>query len=57
MSEYFEPIETEVGIIFGRDAIYLDDIKFNLFPHKATFFGELNGHLCSNLKNTSKWIS
>lgn len=54
--ETFEPIETEVGIIFGRDAIFLDEIDFDYSQNKVVLSGELNGSLCSKLHEKSEDI-
>ena len=52
MAEKIIPIITEVGKIWGRDAIFLD--KVNII-NEATFelSGEFNGKLCSNLPDSS----
>jgi hypothetical protein len=51
MTEKIVPIITEVGKIWGRDAIFLD--KVNVID-ECTFelVGQFNGTLCSNLKGT-----
>lgn len=56
MAQYFEPIETEAGIIFGRDAIFLDEVRVDLSPHTIELSGELNSPLCSKYKDTDEWI-
>lgn len=50
MSEIAIPIITEVGKIWGRDAIFLDKVNV---VNESTFqlIGEFNGALCSNLKD------
>lgn len=50
MKEKIVPIITEVGKIYGRDAIYLD--KVNVI-NELTFelIGEFNANLCSNLND------
>lgn len=50
MNEIIKPIITEVGLIFGRDAIFLD--KVNII-NEETFelLGEFSGSLCKNLKD------
>jgi len=51
-----EPIIIEeLGKIWGRDAIYLDKIKFE-GTRKVILFGTFNGSLCENIKD-SKWVS
>ena len=56
MEEIFEPIETEVGIISGRDAIFLDEIKFDYRNSRVGFLGELNSVLCSKKRENNEWI-
>ena len=48
MEEVLKPIITEVGIIIGRDAIYLDKVNF---INEQTFelVGGFTGSLCENL--------
>jgi hypothetical protein len=48
MAQSFEPIETKAGIIFGRDAIFLNEVLVSLYPHTIELKGELNSCLCSN---------
>ncbi|MFW5437157.1 hypothetical protein [Paenibacillus apiarius] len=43
-----EPVETELGFISGRDAIYVDAIHYDYNCRTVTFKGEFNGALCSN---------
>ena len=50
MTETSKPIITEVGLIYGRDAIFLHNVNFiNEFTFELT--GEFNGSLCANLEN------
>lgn len=51
MTEKAVPIITEVGKIWGRDAIFLDEVNV---INESTFelTGEFNGALCSNLKDS-----
>jgi hypothetical protein len=49
-------IETVVGIISGRDAIFLDKVEILSGKYGMTFTGELNGVLCSENKASDKWI-
>lgn len=51
MTETFEPIETIAGIIYGRDAIFLDDVHFDHEKKTIELRGELNSHLCSKYKD------
>lgn len=51
-----EPIIiSELGKIWGRDAIFLDKIEFD-GTHSVKLIGDFNGQLCENVKN-EKWIS
>ena len=47
-------IETEIGILYGRDAIYLD-LLLQEFS-KLEFEGEFNTHLCSKYSGQSNRI-
>ena len=51
MTETFEPIETVAGIIYGRDAIFLDDVHFDYQKNIIELRGELNSHFCSKYKD------
>lgn len=52
-----KPIETKLGIISGRDAIYLDEQKMIEEPYGMIFTGEINGNLCSNNTSNMEWLS
>lgn len=56
MKHKFIPIETEVGIISGRDAIYLNEIKFDYSKQNINFIGELNLGLCSKTIDKDEFI-
>ena len=47
----YYPIETELGVITGRDAIYLDKINHDYTNRKLQFIGEINGALCSEIND------
>jgi len=51
-----EAIETSVGIISGRDAIYLDKLEILPIRFGMVFTGELNGDLCSQNDTGKEWI-
>jgi len=51
MIQTFEPIETVAGIIYGRDAIFLDDVRFDYQKNTIELSGELNSTLCSKYKD------
>lgn len=42
-----EPINTALGELHGRDAIYLDKEEFNSSEQLLQLVGEVNGDLCS----------
>ena len=42
-----EIINTPLGELHGRDAIYLDDEKYDRSSRKLNLIGEVNGNLCS----------
>jgi hypothetical protein len=47
-AQEFQPIETELGNIYGRDAIYLDSLDtVSLYPFNLKLVGSINGALCS----------
>ncbi|MCD8416128.1 hypothetical protein G1J88_11910 [Tenacibaculum dicentrarchi] len=51
-----EPIIIEeLGKIWGRDAIFLDEIEFD-GTHSVKLIGDFNGSLCESVEN-DKWIS
>lgn len=50
------PIETEVGIINGRDAIYLESVQHSIHPSQLTIAGKLNTILCSRYVGGKDWI-
>ena len=56
MTQIFQPIETCLGVISGRDAIYLDNIHFDYSKHFVQFVGEINGHLCSINSENAEFI-
>ena len=51
-----QPIETAIGIIDGRDSIYLDAIAYDYSQHTITFSGEINTRLCSASPYTTRWL-
>ncbi|HRH42479.1 MAG TPA: hypothetical protein PKY82_12705 [Pyrinomonadaceae bacterium] len=57
MQQTFEPIETEAGIIYGRDAIFLYSVHLGFHPRWVELTGELNNQLCSKLKDQEKIIT
>lgn len=46
-------IETPIGILKGRDAIYVDDFHHKYNAIEIT--GELNGSLCSRRSSNAEW--
>ena len=51
-----KPINTQLGIISGRDAIHLDEQKDVTSRYGMTFMGEIAGDLCSNNYTNKEWI-
>ncbi len=49
-------IETPVGVVNGRDSIYLDSVIHTGDLSMLTFTGELNANLCSKYEGSGKWI-
>ncbi len=41
------PIQTKLGILHGRDCIYLDKVKLLNGNNTLVLIGEINGNLCS----------
>ncbi|WP_298117339.1 hypothetical protein [Flavobacterium sp.] len=52
MIENIKPVITKVGLIYGRDAIFLDKVNF---INEETFelLGEFSGSLCKNLNDNN----
>ncbi|WP_086932717.1 hypothetical protein [Agarilytica rhodophyticola] len=57
MSDQIETISTPLGIINGRDAIYLDKVEELFSPHCLSFSGEFNSALCSDTNDEENFIS
>lgn len=49
-----EVIETELGVINGRDAILLNSVNQSVNPCHIVLEGEVNSRLCSNLFEDKK---
>lgn len=45
--EHIQSVFTPLGIVYGRDGIYVDQINYRLDDRTLTIKGELNGALCS----------
>ena len=54
MSFSFEPINTILGVIKGRNAIFLDEAIY--VGNQIELRGEFNSNLCSNSKETDAYI-
>ncbi|MBO0593973.1 hypothetical protein I2486_21445 [Cellulophaga sp. E16_2] len=52
MNQKIVPIITSVGKIWGRDAIFLDEVKI-IDETTIEIIGSFNGNLCENLKDDS----
>ena len=50
--ENYLPLETPIGFLRGRDAIYLDALQYD--GNALILEGECNGHLASNM--SEQWI-
>ena len=50
------PVKTDLGILAGRDCIYLDRIAFRDRTGTLVLEGEINGSLCSKPQKR-KWVS
>jgi hypothetical protein len=50
-----KPIETIVGKLMGRNALYLDDVKQLLAPPSLIFRGALSAPQCSNYQGTERF--
>jgi hypothetical protein len=49
-------VQTPVGVISGRNGIYLDGVNQSFTPSILTFKGDINGNLCSINENKKRWI-
>ncbi|MBX2808953.1 MAG: hypothetical protein KTR20_10020 [Cellvibrionaceae bacterium] len=49
-------IETPVGVLMGRDAIFFDKLLQHYSPSAVTFLGDFNGSLCSQNDRQLDWI-
>ena len=47
MARRYRPVETKLGVAKGRDAIYLDAIKWVQRTNRVLLHGSLNAELCS----------
>lgn len=56
MTQNAQAIETEIGIIRGRDAIFLDSIDLNYSSKRISFRGAFNPHLCSKTVGSDEFI-
>jgi hypothetical protein len=51
-----QPIKTSIGILSGRDAIYLDEIDSVYDKRTIVFVGEINASLASEYRGNAKWL-
>ncbi|MCP5098122.1 MAG: hypothetical protein GY943_21450 [Chloroflexi bacterium] len=51
----FQPIQTRLGTIYGRDAIFLDELDVEIRSGFIKLSGSLNGKLCS--KASAHWYN
>jgi hypothetical protein len=52
----YSPIRTPVGMLSGRDAVYLDVVRHDCKADSLVFEGELNARLCSDYSGTHRWL-
>ena len=52
----FKAIDTPVGIVAGRNAIYLDSIDYNYDARTVSFSGQFDAGLCRGYKGDKAWI-
>lgn len=50
-----KPIETDLGVLYGRDCIFLNRMEQNNLEN-LTFIGEINGSLISKYNNEKRWF-
>lgn len=50
--ETYQPVETKAGILWGRDAIFLSEVRYN--GHELLLEGNINGSLASCA--LSRWM-
>ena len=48
-------IDTCLGVLIGRDCIYLNQVKRDALDN-LTFTGDINGHLISRHKDEKEWF-
>ena len=56
MEQRYFAIKTEVGIVRGRDAIFLDSIEFDYPSNRIRFCGSFNPHLCSDIADSDEEV-
>lgn len=49
-------VNTCLGVLKGRDCIYLDQVKQDAL-NNLTFTGDINGHLISQCRDEKDWFS
>jgi hypothetical protein len=57
MPEQYVPCDTVVGVIAGRDAIYLDTFQYSPDAASITMAGTINGNLCSRNTDRTRWFA
>lgn len=53
-SEIYQPIDTSIGQLQGRDAIYLNWLNFDVNKNILVLEGTINGNLASN--TPKRWL-
>lgn len=51
-----QAIQTSVGFLEGRDAIYFDGLHHDYEKRTVSFFGEINASLASKYEGSAKWL-
>jgi len=51
-----QAIQTVVGFLVGRDAIYLNDIQHDYTKRMVSFVGEINAGLATKYEGSAKWL-
>lgn len=57
MTKLIRSITTSVGVINGRDGIYIDRLVHDIKSVSITVEGTVNGELCSNNKTGRDWLN
>lgn len=50
------PVQTELGLLVGRDCIHLNEMRHGQQPSVVTFSGSLNSHLCDGYRGDRDFL-